>query len=213
MNLNGAAAPSENMTFQEKWNRVSTTIQMEKIAILAVQEAHLDQAMTELLQSRFEKNLQIVVSAHPIRPRAKAGVAFVLNKKLLKPDQVKWYELIPGRALLLETKWLDSCNTPILNVYAPNERSEHPEFWAKILTERQYQHAPIPDFTLGNFNVTEDAIDRMPPKLDDANAIEALRDFRHTWDISDTWRHWNPYEKAFTYRARTHEDNIQVHLD
>jgi hypothetical protein len=45
----------------------------------------------------------------------------------------------------------------------------------KVLTERQARHLPIPDFTLGDFNITEDAIDRMLPKLDDEAAINTLR--------------------------------------
>ena len=72
---------------------------------------------------------------------------------------------------------------------------------------------PIPDFTMGDFNVTEDAIDRMPPRLDDEAAITALRDVRHEWNTHDVWREANPAERAFTYRAQTHNEHIQAHLD
>ena len=61
INLNGATAPTENMSFLNKWRSISNTIQSEKIAILVVQEMHLDQDMTEQLQTRFEKNLTIIV--------------------------------------------------------------------------------------------------------------------------------------------------------
>jgi hypothetical protein len=50
--------------------------------------------------------------------------------------------------------------------------------------------------------VTEDAIDRMPPKLDDKSTIVALREVKHNWGIRDTWCHANPTENAFTYRAQ-----------
>jgi len=40
----------------------------EKIAILAIQEAHLDQNIMEELGTSFEKNLNILISAHPDNP-------------------------------------------------------------------------------------------------------------------------------------------------
>ena len=211
--MNSASAPSENMSFPTKWKRISETIQKEKIAVLLLQETHLDQNMIEQLQQTYQKNLEIRVSPHPTQPRAKAGVAFVINKKLVKPDEIKTYELIPGRAMILKLRWLSSCTTTILNIYAPNERKKHAEFWAKIVLERRRKHIPIPDFTLGDFNVTEDAIDRSPPKMDDEDAIAALRDVRLEWNIRDSWRHANPTERAFTYRAQTPTGRIQARLD
>ena len=58
LNLNGAAAPSENMSFYEKWNRISQMIQSEKIAILAVQETHLDQNMINQLIRKTQPPLK-----------------------------------------------------------------------------------------------------------------------------------------------------------
>jgi hypothetical protein len=66
------------------------------------------------------------------------------------------------------------CDTTILNIYASNERQAHKNYWARILTERHFQQVPIPEFFLGDFNVTKDMIDRMPPKLDKEYAITAL---------------------------------------
>ena len=41
----------------------------------------------------------------------------------------------------------------------------------------------------------------------------ALRDVRHEWNIHDAWREANPAERAFTYRAQTHNGRIQARLD
>jgi len=213
INMNGAAAPSENMNYMAKWGRVSKVIHNEKIAILAIQETHLDQSMTERIQTMLQKNFEVIVLAHPKNPCAKAGVVFVINKQLIEPDEIETHELIPGKALILRIKWLKMCNTTILNIYAPNKRNAHPRFWATTLTGRHTKRIPIPDFTLGDFNVTEDAINRMPPRLDDEDAISALRDVKQEWDIRDSWRWANPTEKAFTYGAQTHNDHIQARLD
>lgn len=113
-------------------------------------------------------------------------MGFIINRKLIEPDEMEMHELIPSRAAILKIKWLKTCTATILNIYAPNERSEHASFWAKVITERRARHLPIPDFTLGDFNITEDAIDRMPHKHDDESAIAALREVRHEWDIRDT---------------------------
>ena len=210
MNVNGATAPSENMNFLVKWETISRTIYNEKVAILAIQEAHLDETMTERIQTLYEKNLEIIVSANPESPRARAGVAFIINKWLISPEEIETHELIPGRAQTLKIKWLKTCSASILNIYAPNKRNSHLEFWATILTERHNRHLPIPDFTLGDFNVTEDAIDRMPAKLDDETAIEALRDVKAEWNMRDMWRWANPMEREFTYRAKTQTDQCKV---
>jgi len=169
--------------------------------------------MTEQLERAFEKNLKILISAPPENPRATAGVGFVINRQLIEPDELELHELIPGRAAVLKVKWLRSCTATILNVYAPNDRKEHANFWAKVTTTRRTKHLPVPDFTLGDFNVTEDAIDRMPPRLDDQSAIAALRGVRHEWNMRDTWRWANPTEIAFTYKAQTRTERIQARLD
>ena len=160
-NVNGVAAPSENMNYKEKWRTISNTMHTEKIAILAIQETHLDQSMAENLGRIFEKNLKILNSANPDNPWASAGVGFVINKQLINPDKMEMHKLIPRRVAMLKIIWLKTCATTILNIYAPNERIQHPIFWARTLMERHSRGLPIPDFTLGDFNVTEDAINRI----------------------------------------------------
>jgi exonuclease III len=185
----------------------------ERIAILAIQESHLDHDMMETLRKSFEKNLVILNLTHPDTPQDMAGVSFVINKQLVELEEIEMSKLIPGRAVMLKMKWLKLCSATLLNIYAPNDRGEHTNFYTKIMTERQAKHLPIPDLTMGDFNITEDAIDRMPPRLDDESAIVALREVRHTWDIRDTWHQANPTENAFTYKAQMWGERIQAWLD
>jgi exonuclease III len=142
-----------------------------------------------------------------------AGVCFIINKQLLEPEEIEITKLIPGRVAFLKVKWLKTCSTTVLNVYTPNDRSEHANFWVRVMMERRARHLPIPDLTLGDFNVMKDAIDRMPPRLDDESAVVALREVRHKWDIRDSWRQVNPTENTFTYRAQIWSKQIQARLD
>jgi len=66
---------------------------------------------------------------------------------------------------------------------------------------------------LGDFNITEDPIDRAPIRADDPGATESLRNLRQHWDIIDTWRAAHPNEIAFTYRANNNGQQIQSRLD
>ncbi|SRR5216683_8348670 len=61
----------------------------------------------------IRKNLEMIVSEDPTEPTVKVKVelAFVINKRLIKPVGYKTHELQPGGALLLNIKWLEQCET------------------------------------------------------------------------------------------------------
>jgi len=61
-----------------------------------------------------------------------AGVAFVINKRLINPDNIKVFELIKGRALAIKLQWHDGAETTLLNIYAPNSRTAQPDFWNMV---------------------------------------------------------------------------------
>jgi exonuclease III len=155
------------------------------------------------------KRLHILYSMDPDNPRATAGVAFVINKALITPKNIKTYELHAGRALVIKLDWLETESTTLINVYTPNDRAEHQTFWPELKREGDRRRIPNPDFILGDLNVTENPIDRAPARLDDPNAIEALRNLRFSWGISDTWRQNHPSSIEYTYRAQTNGDQIK----
>ena len=214
LNVNGLSAPTSGMNFIQKWSMINATLNEHKLAMLAIQESHLDQDTVDLLRQRFGDKMEIIFSADPDAPRATAGVAFILNKKRIAPRQLSVHELIPGRALFLKIKWHESESTSIVNVYAPTDKLRHPQFWETILNEHSARRLTKPDFMLGDFNITEDPIDRIPVRPDDNQAaITALRDLRLAWDLEDTWRHLNPQGCAYTYRATANGQPICSRLD
>jgi hypothetical protein len=84
---------------------------------------------------------------------------------------------------MLRLKWLKTCETSIINVYVPHNHAVQLDFWAKAITNRHTLHLPLPDFVLGDFNVTEDSIDRAPAHHDIPQATEAMREVRCVWNI------------------------------
>jgi hypothetical protein len=120
--------------------------------------------------------MEIIFSADPDSPWARAGVAFIINKTLIAPREIIAHEILPGRALLIKVKWLESEETELLNIYAPNDKPSHTAFWKCIEDTRVRKRLPCPDFMLGDFNIMEDKIDRAPAKLNNRSATEAIRE-------------------------------------
>ena len=159
--MNGYTAPSSSLGGFEKWATVIRTMNKLKIAILAIQETHLDDLRLNDIQSAFGHKILIIASHDPVSPRASAGVAFVLNKKFISPNKITVHELHKGCALAITAKWHNTREgeTCLLNIYTPNDKFKHEKFWEDIETRRRLQRLRCPDFMLGDFNVTEDNID------------------------------------------------------
>ena len=201
LNINGASAPTANLNFVDKWSRINSTIKQNRIAILALQETHLDEERVQTIERCFGKSFQLFHSNDPTNPRTKAGVAIIINNALITAKDVQLHVLVPGRAIMIRLKWPGANNLSIINVYVPVKKSEQPDFWADVEIERREKHLPHPDFLLGDFNVTEDALDRAPPKHDNHQATDILREIRLSWEVQDQWQHAHPNDKQYTYRT------------
>ena len=66
LNMNGFTAPASQMTGIDKWSAVNQTISTHKIAILALQETHLDPALLNDIETCFGKRLLIINSQDPM---------------------------------------------------------------------------------------------------------------------------------------------------
>ena len=211
--MNGLTAPTSNMNFLEKWATINANLNQNKLAILALQEMHLDQETVDRLRQIYKDKMEIIFSTDPNSPQATAGIAFVINKKRLTLKDWTAHKLIPRRALFLRIKWHESEYTSFLNIYAPTNKASHPPFWERIKTVHTTKRLQIPDFMLGDFNITEDPIDRAPHHPDDLAAMAALRDLRIAWNLQDAWRLLNPNTCAYTYRALSDNQQIQSRID
>ena len=82
---------------QEKWAHINQIMRDKKIAILAVQESHLDEMAVNNLNSLFHLRLRVWNSEDPLHPSAGKGVALVLNKGLTWWGEAIISNIIPGR--------------------------------------------------------------------------------------------------------------------
>ncbi|KAJ7133146.1 Endonuclease/exonuclease/phosphatase, partial [Mycena epipterygia] len=175
-----------------------------KTGILVLTESHLNVARHTRIQTLFGRRLEVLFSEDPVTPNAK-GVAFVINKDLLDTDNMRTWEIVPGRAMLLEIETHKGEKLAILGVYAPNAPSDNAEFW-EVIYDFLDDHptAPRPDMMLGDTNIVEEAIDRLPAHTDPQNVTAALDKLLEKLRLVDGWRRTFPDTRAYTYFQLRH---------
>jgi exonuclease III len=174
LNMNGCHLNGESPSTYSKWAKINTTLKRKGIAILALQETHLNHEDVQALHRTYKNRMMIYNSEIEHTLRSSARVSFIINHELIDPLETKIMELIKGRALVMKLKWKENTTT-LINVYAPNNKNKNQDFWKEIENQRESHGLPKPDFLLGDFNLTEDPIDHSPPKHNNINAINALR--------------------------------------
>ncbi|KAI0334322.1 DNase I-like protein, partial [Cubamyces sp. BRFM 1775] len=179
----------------EKWLLMNQIMREKRIAIMAVQEAHLDDERAGTLKRIFEETMEIVYSADPDNGTAARGVAFVINKRIVKQPKYEYRVVREGRVLLLDLEWSITKRLRLLNVYAPNDMTKNMEMWEELMTA----NVGRVDIALGDMNVVEDPMDRLPPREDHEGARNALKRWTAARNLVDGWRRSNVDVKAFTY--------------
>ncbi|KAF8869202.1 Endonuclease/exonuclease/phosphatase [Mucidula mucida] len=175
-------------------------MRQKKIGVLIVGEAHLNDERRDDIEALFNRRLKIFHSEDPDTPNAR-GVAIVLNKEITETENVVVTEIVPGRAILLETRWHQSEVLSILGVYAPVNPVHNAQFWTTI---RQFfednPNVRKPDIMGGDMNITEDTM------------TDILLD---KTTLSDGWRECFPTTLKYTWRrpatgAQSRLDRIYV---
>ncbi|KAF5388409.1 hypothetical protein D9615_000307 [Tricholomella constricta] len=184
-----------------KWFHINQLIRDNRIGILAVQETHLTEERRDELEKLFSKRMKTFISKDPENPTGKAGVAIVLNRKISNVSGAKITEILPGRALLIQTNWHRAETISVLAVYAPNltRPGENANFW-KTLREYFTTHPRLKvDVLTGDLNMVEDMLDRLPAHNDPQDAVEELHELRNLLDLVDGWRTTFPTTKAYSF--------------
>ena len=204
LNMKGRSSPLTGAGPISKWAAVSRTMREKKIRLLALQETHLSDQLSDQASSLYQRRLSILNSPHMTNPTSSAGVAFVINKEVIKADDLELHVLIPGRAIQISFKWHNNSTINAMNVYAPNDMNKHQQFWTELRENWANLRLPHPDLLLGDFNLTEDMIDRSPARYDNDGETSALRECRQQLGVRDSWRSHLPTEHAFTFTTHNH---------
>ncbi|KAK7034152.1 hypothetical protein R3P38DRAFT_2772255 [Favolaschia claudopus] len=131
LNMNGMG--NQNMWHVDnKWYHLWQDIRTNKVGLMIVGESHLNDQRHLDIENLFGQCLRVDFTADPDAPTSRAGLAFVLNKTLVKTDGVKTHEIIPGRAMQLELEWHGEEPLSVLGVYAPNDTHDNAQFWRDI---------------------------------------------------------------------------------
>ncbi|PPQ75152.1 hypothetical protein CVT26_012190, partial [Gymnopilus dilepis] len=197
LNIRGGGS---NVT-RNKWQKVNSILRQQKVAILAIHEAHLKDADVEELHEQFPSRLHIRNNSDPDHTSAK-GVAIVLNKRLTDWEKAETMNLVPGRATLLTIPWKNGNTFRLLAVYAPNDHAENAAFWENLKTLWQERHLPSPDIMLGDFNMVEEAIDRLPMHRDPPRVTQTLQSLKEHLQLQDGWRQINPNDVYFSFTQK-----------
>ncbi|TRM66515.1 hypothetical protein BD626DRAFT_396799, partial [Schizophyllum amplum] len=146
------------------------------------------------------------------------SIRTIRNSRITNVADVETYDIIPGRALMVVLSWHGILRHVVLNTYAPaTNAADRRRFWKDLLQKMVDRNLPAPDTHLGDHNMVEDGVDRLPHKTPSKSAVKALQDLRSTYRLVDGWREINPDTKAYTHEysqgGRARLDRIYVTPD
>ena len=197
--MRGRSSPLTGPGPISKWTAVTKALHTRQIGILALQETHLSTELATQVEQLFSRRLALFNSPDLENPTGSAGVAFAINKEKLDAENVLVTPLIPGRAIFLSIPRKHGDTLHLINIYAPNDLTQHAHFWPEVVTRWSVNDLPSPHLMTGDFNIVEDPIDRAPARADNGPASAALRACRQSLGLQDTWRQTFPDERTFTY--------------
>ncbi|KAJ7289805.1 Endonuclease/exonuclease/phosphatase, partial [Mycena rebaudengoi] len=196
-----------------KWYELWQIMREQRIGVLIVGEAHMDDERKAGIDSLFGRCIRLEYTRDPRTSNAK-GVAIVLNKNMVETADVNTRELVAGRAILVEMKNVDGSPLSVLGVYAPNAPGENAAFWRTIKawfeTHPNVRH---PDVLGGDINMVEDPIDRLPSRSDNNGPVEAFDELKEYLGLVDGWRKTFPTTCAYTYHQSEAQGGAQSRID
>ncbi|KAJ3871802.1 Endonuclease/exonuclease/phosphatase [Lentinula edodes] len=213
LNLNGYRGTGPHQK-GNRWTRLNTILKENRIGIAIVQETHMTEPKRAQTEHVFHKQMKIFASNHPTNPTTAGGVAVVLNKQFLPTTGAESEEIVPGRALLVKTDWHRGDQITVLAIYAPNvtanDGTESAAFWEELRSffERPENRQWRPDLVAGDFNMVEDAIDRLPMRNNPYEMRDKLDDLKMELRICDGWRNTYPADKVFTFSRNESQSRL-----
>jgi exonuclease III len=196
MNIKGRYLTSKT----SKYKILSTIIRKNQIDVIGLQETKLKTKDEEELN--LENPKMILISNPAEDGNAKAGTAFILNKDKMKNKTWTHTILIQGRLSVLTFKNTETQTFNIINLYSPNDLRLKKEFYKRVLqiiSSQQWEN-PI---LIGDFNMVEQAIDRLPEHQDDNALTKRVNQIINKLEVVDGWRKDEEEAREYTYSQKT----------
>ncbi|KAF5341132.1 hypothetical protein D9611_005853 [Ephemerocybe angulata] len=200
---------------RNKWKTLSDLMRDESLSILAVQETHLTEEHKTDLQARYNR-VEIISSPDPDNASGKGGVAILLNKYNTNWNSVEAEYTIPGRVLTVTVQWGHTSKIKIAAIYAPaGTVTEKAEFWTSLRDIWRADPTKRPDVLLGDLNMVENSIDRLPAKSDNARVTEPFAEVCSEAKLIDGYQITHLGEKPkYTYKTlRRGQVNSRSRID
>ncbi|KAF6756682.1 Endonuclease/exonuclease/phosphatase, partial [Ephemerocybe angulata] len=195
---------------RDKWTSVSSLLREESISILALQETHISDADRREIEKLY-KRMRIFSSADPNNATTRGGVALVLNTHKTNWQNAEDTVLIPGRAILVTLEWGNKTKLRVLAVYAPSGNDEaNKDFW-EVLEKRLKKDKIKIDVLLGDLNMVDSGLDRLPARADNAAVVDSFLSMTLSQHIHDGWRLANPTKLDYTFRSSPRGDGTTSH--
>jgi len=168
---------------KSKWPMITTLIRKLRIAVMAIQESHLNNDEVEKIKKMCPKIEIISNSEHT----TKEGVGFIINKDLTKGMEWNHQIIIKNRASRLTIKVEEERGIDIIVIYAPNEETEKKTFFEELKTKLEGINDIKNMVILGDFNSVENEIDRFPNRKDKQKTIEPWLDLKKKEKKANRW--------------------------
>ena len=184
---------------RDKWPKLISQMRSQGVAILGVQESHLNVEETDALNERFKKAIILNNGSSTV----KGGVTFVLNKDLVNGMRWEHTPIIEGRVSRLEIETEKDRGMNIVLLYAPNEDKDKANFWNTLKLKLEELGELENLVMLGDFNSVENALDRYPHREDDGKVKQEWKKIKDKFKLVDGWRMHNPLKKDYTYMQKS----------
>jgi hypothetical protein len=191
---------------KDKWKALTTLIRKQRVAILGIQEAHLNMEETDRVNN---SNPKVIVINNGVST-TKEGIAFVLNKDLINETEWNHTVLIEGRASRLQIRVEEERGLDIILIYSPNTDKDKIEFWKTLNNKLEEQEGMNNVIIMGDFNSVENPIDRYPHRADEKKVTDEWDKIRLKYKVTDGWREHNPITKDYTYIQKTTESMSRI---
>jgi endonuclease/exonuclease/phosphatase family metal-dependent hydrolase len=190
-----------------KWPTVVTLMRKQRIAIMGLQETHLNNEEAEKLRKMCPK---IEIISNGIST-AKEGVAFVINKEMANKMTWSHTPIIEGRASRLTVEIEGDRGLDIVLIYAPNSDNEKIRFFSELKEKLSHEENMNNIIIMGDFNCVEHELDRFPHRGDDKRVTQSWIEIKKKYKLVDGWRIHNELNKGYTYIQS--ENNSMSRID